>query len=201
LPKFNQQSRVQQLQLHSRIFLAFFKIGAFVIGGGFAMIPVIQREIVTNKQWVSEEEFLDLIAVTQSAPGPVAVNTAVFIGYKLQGISGATVALLGSVLPSFLIILTLALFLSSLENNLILTRFLAGVRPAVAALILGVGLKMGFKALRSPFALLLSILAFGLLFFAQLHPFLLIVLGAPAGIAYWWFTGKQTDPTDSKEVS
>ncbi|HPZ71565.1 MAG TPA: chromate transporter, partial [Peptococcaceae bacterium] len=118
------------------------------------MIPVIQREIVTNKQWVSEEEFLDLIAVTQSAPGPVAVNTAVFIGYKLQGISGATVALLGSVLPSFLIILTLALFLSSLENNLILTRFLAGVRPAVAALILGVGLKMGFKALRSPFALL-----------------------------------------------
>lgn len=191
------KERKPKIFFHLEIFLTFFKVGAFVFGGGFAMIPIIEREVVTKKHWVSEEEFIDLIAVTQSAPGPVAVNSAVFIGYKLSKLPGAIVALLGTVLPSFLVILTFALFLASQQNNQALEKFFAGVRPAVVALILGAGLKMGRKVIRSAFAFSLAIAALGLLYFLHLHPIILIILGALAGIIHY----HPTKPPRRKEVS
>lgn len=170
------------LKLCLRLFLSFFTIGSFTFGGGFAMIPLIERAVVQKHGWMSSEEFVDMIAVTQSAPGPVAVNSAVFIGYKLAGLAGAGMALLGVTLPSFLIILIIAAFLVAQGNQLILQKFFAGVRPAVVALILGAGLNLGQKCIRTPADFLLAVLCFFALILFPVHPIVLIMLGAAWGI-------------------
>lgn len=122
----------------SRLFASFFKIGAFTFGGGWAMISIIEREIVTKYHWVGKEEFLDLLAVAQSLPGILAVNIAVAVGDKLRGKRGSLAAALGTILPSFLIILCIAVFLTPdlINNNPTLSRIFKGIRPAVVALIL-----------------------------------------------------------------
>ncbi|MDR2859857.1 MAG: chromate transporter [Mediterranea sp.] len=123
------------MNIYCELFGIFFKIGTFTIGGGYAMIPVIENEIVVKRQWISKEEFLDLLAVAQSIPGILAVNISIFIGYKLRGIRGSIVAVPGTVLPSFLIILAIALFFHNYKDNAIVERIFKGIRPAVAALI------------------------------------------------------------------
>ena len=117
------------------MFITFFKIGAFTLGGGFAMIPIIQKEIVEKKKWIGEAEFLDMVAISQSAPGPIAVNISAFVGKKIKGIVGLIVATLGSILPSFIIIILVASIFLGIENNPIVQRVFQGIRPAVVALI------------------------------------------------------------------
>ena len=116
-------------------FKTFFKIGAFTIGGGYAMIPVIESEVVDKHKWVSREEFLDLIAVAQSCPGVFAVNISIFIGYKLKQTKGAVITTLGTILPSFLIILLIAMCFRQFQDNEIVASIFRGIRPAVVALI------------------------------------------------------------------
>lgn len=116
-------------------FKTFFKIGAFTIGGGYAMIPVIESEVVEKHKWVSREEFLDLIAVAQSCPGVFAVNISIFIGYKLKQTKGAVITTLGTILPSFLIILLIAMCFRQFQDNEIVASIFRGIRPAVVALI------------------------------------------------------------------
>lgn len=172
-----------------KIFTVFFKVGAFTFGGGFAMIPIIQREVVNNHQWISDEEFIDMIAVTQSAPGPVAVNSAVFLGFRLAGMTGALTALAGVVLPSFLIILMVAVFLTNAGQHILIQKFFAGVRPAVVALILAAGLGMGKKSLRTSSDYLVGAVSLGLLLFLNIHPILLILSGALWGAGRVYLTG------------
>ena len=121
------------LYLHS--FLTFFKVGAFTLGGGYAMIPLIEREVVDKKQWLDRTSFLDLIAVAQSAPGIFAVNMAIFTGYRLKGVKGSIVTALGTVLPSFITILAIAAFLYGFKDNEMVINAFKGIRPAVVALI------------------------------------------------------------------
>ena len=99
------------------MFLTFFKIGAFTFGGGYAMIPIIQDEISVKRDWMKEEEFLDALAMAQGSPGAIAVNTSIYVGYKLKGVRGAIVATLGTVLPSFLIMLIIARFFFQFRNK------------------------------------------------------------------------------------
>lgn len=172
-----------------KIFTVFFKVGAFTFGGGFAMIPIIQREVVNNHQWISDEEFIDMIAVTQSAPGPVAVNSAVFLGFRLAGMTGALTALAGVVLPSFLIILMVAVFLTNAGQHILIQKFFAGVRPAVVALILAAGLGMGKKSLRTSSDYLVGAVSLGLLLFLNIHPILLILSGALWGAGGVYLAG------------
>ncbi|MDE6445244.1 MAG: chromate transporter [Alistipes sp.] len=122
--------------LHT-IFVSFFKIGAFTFGGGYAMIPLIEREVIDRHAWVERREFLDLLTLAQSVPGPIAVNTAVFVGYRMRGLRGAAAALLGTVLPSFAIILLIALFFAGIRQNPVVDAAFKGMRPAVVALIIG----------------------------------------------------------------
>jgi chromate transporter len=117
------------------LFKTFFKIGAFTLGGGYAMIPIIEAEVVEKHKWVNKEEFLDLIAVAQSCPGVFAANISIFIGNKLCGIKGAISTCLGAVLPSFLIILLIAMFFHRFAENPIVQSIFRGIRPAVVALI------------------------------------------------------------------
>ena len=123
-------------RLHT-IFLSFFKIGLFTFGGGYAMLPLIERELITKRKWIEQKEFLDLLTLAQSVPGPIAVNTSVFVGYKVRGFGGAVAALLGCVLPSFAIILAIALFFSDIRQNPVIDAAFKGMRPAVVALIIG----------------------------------------------------------------
>lgn len=130
--KMTDRPRLRQL------FFTFFKIGAFTFGGGWAMISIIEREIVTKYRWVARDEFLDLLAVAQSLPGILAVNISVAVGDKLRGRSGSVISALGTILPSFLIILSIALFLTPdlINGNPVMVKIFKGIRPAVVALIL-----------------------------------------------------------------
>ncbi|HBX90940.1 chromate transporter [Alistipes sp.] len=119
------------------IFSSFFKIGLFTFGGGYAMIPIIEREIIDSRRWIDRREFLDLLTLAQSVPGPIAVNTSVFVGYKVSGLRGAAAALAGAVLPSFAIILLVALFFAGIRENEVVDAAFKGMRPAVVALIIG----------------------------------------------------------------
>lgn len=121
-----------------RLFTTFFRIGAFTFGGGWAMISLLERDIVNSQRWLTKEEFLDNLAISQSLPGILAVNMAIAVGYKMRGIPGAIVATLGTILPSFLIILCIAIFLTpeTIQQNHVLSSIFKGIRPAVVALIL-----------------------------------------------------------------
>lgn len=118
-----------------KLFATFSKIGLFTIGGGYAMIPLMERDIVDRNAWVKKEEFLDLLAVAQSAPGVFAVNIAIFVGYRLRGAKGAVAASLGSVIPSVVCILLIALFFHNFRHYEIVENIFWGLRPAVVALI------------------------------------------------------------------
>ena len=117
------------------MFKTFFKMGMFTLGGGYAMIPLIEAEVVEKHHWVSKEEFLDLIAISQSCPGVFAINISTFIGYKLKKTRGAITCALGTALPSFLIILLIAMFFHQFQDNPVVASIFRGIRPAVVALI------------------------------------------------------------------
>ena len=123
------------MKKYLELFLIFAKIGAFTIGGGLAMIPLIRKEIVENKKWIDDDEFMDVIAIAQSLPGILVVNSSIFLGYRLKGVKGSVVATLGSVLPSILIILAIAMFFSGYRDNRVVNAAFMGIRPVVVALI------------------------------------------------------------------
>ena len=126
---------VSGLSMLSSLFRTFFHIVIFTLGGGYAMIPLIEEEVVNRHKWVEKEEMLNLIAIAQSCPGVFAINISIFIGYKLRRLSGAVAAALGTALPSFLIILAIAIFFKTFQDNRVIAAMFRGIRPAVVALI------------------------------------------------------------------
>ena len=127
-------------------FLTFLKIGLFTIGGGYAMIPLIEREVVERRQWLSREDFLDLMSLSQALPGVFAVNFSIYIGHRLRGLRGSLALTAGIVLPSFVIILLVAMFFSAFADNRVVEAIFRGVRPAVVALIAVPCIKLGKSA-------------------------------------------------------
>lgn len=132
---FMQHDSSKISSLYATLFKTFFKIGAFTLGGGYAMIPIIEAEVVDKNQWVTKDDFVDIIAMSQSCPGVFAANMSIFIGYKLKKIPGALCACLGTVLPSFVIILSIAMFFRQFQDNKVVAAMFNGIRPAVVALI------------------------------------------------------------------
>jgi chromate transporter len=123
------------MNLYGQLFFTFAKIGTFTIGGGYAMLPLIEKEVVEQKKWIDAGEFVDMIAISQSLPGIFAVNISILTGYKLKGNTGSIVATLGSILPSFLMILAIALFFRHFNENEYIRKMFNAIRPAVVALI------------------------------------------------------------------
>lgn len=117
------------------LFLTFFRIGLFTIGGGYAMIPLIEAEVVNKRKWIDNTVFQDLIAIAQSCPGVFAINLSIFIGYRLKGVKGAFITSLGTAMPSLLVILAIAMFFQNFQNVPWVAATFAGIRPAVVALI------------------------------------------------------------------
>lgn len=132
-----------------QLFWTYLKIGTFTLGGGYAMLPLIQREVVDRKHWIDEEEFLNMIALAQAAPGLIAVNSAIFIGWRIGGWKGVAGAVLGAVLPSFLIILAIAMVFSEWKELPAVEAVFKGIRPAVVALIAAPLVKMARGALKA----------------------------------------------------
>lgn len=167
-----------------QLFTIFFKIGAFTIGGGYAMIPLIEAEIVTKKGWVAKEDFLDLLAIAQSAPGVFAVNIAIFIGYRLRGVRGCLVTALGAILPSFLIILCIALFFLRFKENPTVEAIFKGIRPAVVALIAAPTFNLAKAAKINRFTIWIPIISALLIWLLGFSPIWIILLAGIGG--YVW---------------
>ena len=125
-----------KLRVLWQVFLSFFKIGAFTFGGGYAMIPLIQNEAVEKRHWVTDEDILEVVAIAESTPGPIAINSATFVGYKAAGILGSVCATLGVVLPSFIIILTLSFVLRQFQEVQAVQYAFQGIRAGVLALLI-----------------------------------------------------------------
>ncbi len=179
------------MNIYVEIFTSFAKIGAFTIGGGYAMIPLIQKEVVERRGWVKEEEFLDYLAISQSAPGILAINISIFIGEKLKGVKGSVVAALGSALPSFVMILLIALFFQGYRDNEIVNKIFMGIRPAVVALIAVPFLTLSKSAITNRYTAIIPVVAIVLIAFLGVSPIWLILSGALLGLFYHFLTVKR----------
>ncbi len=173
------------------LFNSFFKIGLFTFGGGYAMIPIIEREVVTRRRWVEERDFFDLLTLAQSAPGPISLNASVFVGYKMYGYRGALAALAGVALPSFVIILIVALFFSQIRENPIIDAAFKGMRPVVVALMFApvVGLAKGLRwwVMGIAVGVALAVWYFGF------SPIYLLIIAAVAGLLWAARRGKEVE--------
>ena len=179
-------------KFYSTSFKTFFKIGVFTLGGGYAMIPIIESEVVERKKWLTKEDFVDTVAIAQTCAGVFAINLSVFIGYKMRRLRGAIFTALGTALPSFLIILIIAMFFHQFEDNKVVAAIFRGIRPAVVALIavptfkMAKTAKIGWSNCWIPVACALAIWAM------KVSPILIILLAAAGGYVY----GKYIKPTE-----
>lgn len=172
-----------------RLFLTFLKIGAFTFGGGYAMISIIEHEVINRRGWIARPDFLDLLTLAQSAPGPISLNTAVFIGYRLRGLRGALSAILGAVIPSFVIILCVAILFTDVRHNPWVDAAFRGMRPAVVALIVApiLSLSRGMHA-----ALYLVIVASAVsVWWLGWSPIYILMAAAAGGIGWQLWISKR----------
>ena len=181
-----EDNRTKEIAGLSEIFWVFTKIGAFTIGGGYAMIPLIQNEM-SRRGWLSEEELPDIIALAQSAPGILAVNVAIFAGYRIRGLKGSIVATVGTALPSFLIILFIAALFSGYQNNPDVIRIFKGIRPVVISLIAVPMIKLAHKNNKTWWTWAISVITLALVSFLKVSPIyiLLTIIVSALSITYY----------------
>lgn len=173
------------------LFLTFAKMGAITFGGGYAMLPILQREVVEKKGWATEEELADYYAIGQCTPGIIAVNTATFIGQKKAGIAGGILATLGVVFPSLVIVTVIAAFLANFADLPAVKNAFAGIRVCVCVLIFNAVLKLWKKAVIDPATLVIFLAVLALAVFTQLSPVLFVIGAALAGILVKTLGGKK----------
>lgn len=191
-------------KLYIKLFLSFLKIGAFTFGGGWAMISIIEKEVVDKNQWINREDFLDLLAIAQAMPGILAVNIAVVIGDRLKGVKGSVCAALGTILPSFLMILAIAIFLTpdAIKNDSTLNAIFKGIRPAVVALIIAPVIttakaaKIGKKTIIIPVVTALLIYS-GMPYVS--NPIVFIILGGVGGYLSYIISSYKITRKEGKE--
>ena len=179
--------------------MIFFKIGAFTLGGGYSMIPLIEREIVINKKWIDPKEFLDMLALAQSAPGVIAVNTAIFVGYKIKGVKGSIVASLGCILPSFIIILLVAMVFTDIKDNQIVNRIFKGICPAIVALIAAPVWNMAKSANVTWKTAFIPVIAALLIWGLGISPVFVIIAAILGGTGYGVWRSKKGQVVRSKK--
>lgn len=179
------------MKLYLELFTSFFKIGAFTLGGGYVMIPLIEKEVVGKRHWIEPDEFSEMLTLAQSAPGPISINAAVFVGYRKAGFKGLFCTVLGTVLPSFVVILLIASFFTDIRENEIVERVFNGIRPAVVALIavpvVNMLKKAGFK-----WGIVLIALASAIaVWWFSISPVIVIAVAGLCGIIYHIFIRKE----------
>ena len=168
-----------------KLFLEFFKIGLFTFGGGLSMIPLIQKTVVEKNKWITDEEMVDMIAISESTPGPIAVNCATFIGYKVGKIWGGILATLGVVLPSFIIICIISIFYDKFIQVEVIKWAFLGIKAGVAALILNAGIKIFKKSEHNLFSIAIMLLAIEIALFTSIHTVFVIIFGLVVGVVFY----------------
>ena len=164
------------------LFIVFFKLGAFTIGGGIAMLPLLQNTLINEKKWFSKEEFMDIVAVCQSLPGVVAINMATYVGYKKKGLAGSIVSTFGVTIPSFTMILIIAKFITSMGDNGVLMGAMAGLRAAALGMVVVALIQLMPAAIKNKWATLAAIVAFVLIAILKVNTAYVILLFAVLGI-------------------
>ena len=167
-----------------KIFLSFLKIGAFSFGGGYAMLPLIEREIVNSHNWITYKEFIDIIGISQMTPGPIAINSATFVGFKVSGVLGAISGTVGVISFSFILVSIANHYIVKFKNSYILKAALAGMRPALIGLILTVFISSGRESYKDIKSIVIGIVILGLLLTNKLHPILIIMISGVLGILF-----------------
>lgn len=170
--------------MYFQLFWSFFKLGLFTIGGGMAMIPLIQGIVVDQKKWMSEEEAVDCIAVSQALPGVIAINMATYIGQRKKGLSGALAATVGVMLPSFIIIILIVLLLKGIGDNPYVEGALMGIKAAATGLIAFSAYKVGKQVLSGPFQWAVAVISFGLIVYFSLNAVWAVLGGIAVGLVY-----------------
>ncbi|MBB6715414.1 chromate transporter [Clostridium gasigenes] len=168
-----------------KLFFSFLKIGAFSFGGGYAMLPFIQREIVTTNNWISMPEFMDIIGISQMTPGPIAINSATFVGYKIQGVCGSLAATLGVITTSFILVSIISKVLAKFKNSVVVKSALLGMRPVLIGLILSAFLGLAKESYLDFKSIVITIIIGGLLLTKKVHPILVIVIAAILGVIFY----------------
>ena len=178
------------MSFYLQLFWSFFKIGAFTLGGGYAMIPLIEQEVVERRRWISSDEFSETLTLAQSAPGPISINSAVFIGYKTRGFKGVLATVLGTIIPPFFVILIVAMFFQDIRNNEIVERIFNGLRPAVVALIAVSAVKMLKKKKFAWNVVIIAIVAAVAISVFYISPIYVIVAAGSGGLVYYLIRNK-----------
>lgn len=170
------------VKLLLQIFFTFFKISPVTFGGGYAMIPLIEREVVDRRKWVQTREITDIFAMSGSVPGAIAINSATFVGYRVAGVLGAIVATIGIMIPTFMIMVLLSLFFLSVQDHPMVEAAFMSIRATIVAMITYAAYKIGRTALIDKTTMVLTIGSVLVLWFMHLHPVLLVIVGAILGI-------------------
>nr|WP_315024784.1 chromate transporter [uncultured Aminipila sp.] len=182
-----------------KLFTSFFKIGLFTIGGGLAMLPLIQRMVVDDNKWLKENEMIDCIAICQSLPGVIAINAATFVGYRKNKLAGSIAATLGTIMPSLIIIILAAIFLDAAGSNPYVNGAFVSIKAASCGLILFAAVKLGKQVLESKFAWAIAVIAFVMIAVFRVTAVWAIILGAFAGLIPYWTKSKNINSKTIKE--
>ncbi len=194
----NLEKNMKKLKDLAILFFTMFKIGLFTFGGGYAMLAILENEFVEKKKWTDKDDFLNMIAIAESTPGPIAINSATYLGYKRAGVIGSALATLGVVLPSFIIIFTISLFFDAFLEFKYVQYAFKGIQACVVYLILNAGIKL-FKGLKknaysvTAFVLTLSLMIGLSLFAVKLSAILYILVGGIAGLVIYFIGNRKGD--------
>lgn len=185
-------NRKEKMKSALYLFVTFLRIGAFTFGGGYAMIPLIQTEVVEKKGWITDKEILDIIAISESTPGPISVNAATFIGYRICGFFGAFCATFGLVIPSFITISVLSLVLGLVESNKIVQYAFNGIRAGVLALIIKALISMYKQCPKNAFSYIIVALAFLIVTIFDINVIYVVIGCAITGLVYSFIAGRRS---------
>ena len=169
------------MNLLIKLFISFFKIGAFSFGGGYAMLPLIKEEVIEVHSWLTNAEFIDILAISEMTPGPIAINTATFLGYRVSGILGSVVATIAVVLPSFIVMSIIFHFINKFKDSPYTDWFFKGIRPIVLGLIASAAISVAMDAFIDVKSVLISIVIFYLVSYKKLNPIYAIILAGITG--------------------
>ena len=173
------------MELALKLFLAFLKIGAFSFGGGYAMLPFIQREIVEKNNWIDINEFMDIIGISQMTPGPIAINSATFVGYKVSGVLGSIMATLGVIFTSLILVSIISKMLEKFKESEVIKAALMGMRPVLIALIIKAFVDLAKESYLDLKSLIIAAIIGLVLLSKKVHPILVIVLAGVIGLVFY----------------
>lgn len=179
-----------------QLFITFFNIGAFTLGGGYAMLDMVERAVVDKRRWIEKDEFWDMITIVQMLPGVFAVNTALYTGYKIRGLWGAIAACLGAIIPSIVIILLIAVFFLDYKENPVVESIFRGIRPCVVALILSPAIKMFINAKVSWKTAIFPIATVILIYFFKVSPVYIILATIIGSVAFAFYSQKRLNKSE-----